>query len=182
MPGFADEEGLLITGMALPAVAAALLLAGCAKPRIEFRGFTELSSCRQTIDAELAGGSVFEDVYDSEDPESTDVITELSGEIFETEVQIAIACSPRNELSYVNYIALAEEPAETGQVYARFAAELAALFGAPTEVNGLTDRRMHFLCDEPSPVLVEEYLVEDEVHEVYLAFIPGNAGCLPERR
>lgn len=168
--------------LVLPAVAAALLATACAEPGIEFRGFTELSSCRQTIDAELANGAVFEDVYDAEDPESTDVITELSGEIFETEVQIAIACSPRNELRYVHYISLAEEPVETGQVYARFAAGLDALFGTPTEVNGPTDRRVYFLCDEPSPVLVEEYLIEEEVHEVYLAFIPGNAGCLRERR
>ena len=71
--------------LAIPVIA----LTGCAEPQLEFRGYSDLSSCTEIIDAELAGGAVFQGGYPSEDLENPGYVTELLGSIFEERVRIA---------------------------------------------------------------------------------------------
>jgi hypothetical protein len=168
----------------------AFVLAGCEEPRFEFRGYSDRSNCRKVIDAELDSGSILSEIYDSPDPESTDVITELMAEIHDREVAIEVACRPQGQVSWVHYVALAQDPVVTGEIYARYAAELQTLLGTPTGQVTEDSRSLHYLCREDAPIVLEEYRLEPEVfadgslgaerHEVYLAVIPAKAACLTE--
>ena len=163
-----------------------LALQGCAEPSFEFRGYSDLSSCSDAIGAELANGGRLIGGFASEDVEHPGLVTELDGEIFDENVRIDIYCDLRGFLSSIHYYSQASEPEETGAVFRRFAAELEALFGPPTQIATDQGRSLRFLCHNPSPVLIDEWRLapEDEtepvVHEVYLAVLPPAAKCLDE--
>jgi hypothetical protein len=168
----------------------AVLVCACDEPRFEFRGYSDISNCRQVIDAELANGSFLMDIFDAPDPESTDVITELMTEIYGREIAIEVACQPQGEVSWVHYVATEQEPRETDEIYERYGTELESLLGAPTEHATGDSRSLHFLCSKEAPIVLEEYRREPELladgttgaerHEVYLAVIPSNSGCIAE--
>jgi hypothetical protein len=163
-------------------------LHGCAKPKFEFRGYSDLSSCTEIIDAELAAGASFQGGYPSEDIENPGYITELSGSIFAERVQIEILCGPAGFVESIHYISQTTEPAETGAIWARFSSELEALFGPPTEIFSENGRTRRYLCHRPAPVFVDEWRLdleegeeeEDEKHEIYLAVQPRAVECLDE--
>lgn len=168
----------------------AVLVCACEQPRFEFRGYSDVSNCRQIIDAELANGSFLTDIFDAPDPESTDVITELVTEIYGREIAIEIACQPQGEVSWVHYVATEQEPRATDEIYARYGTELENLLGPPTEHSTADSRSLHYLCSEEAPIVLEEYRLEPEVladgatgaerHEIYLAVIPSNSHCIAE--
>lgn len=168
----------------------ALLLAlqACSEPVFEFRGYTDLSSCTEIIDAELANGARYDGVFGSEDPENPAQTVELSGMLFSERVNIDVTCTS-GRIDSIQYVSPARDPIETGAVFARFAAELEALFGAPTVITSEEARSLRYLCHTPSPVLLEEWVIETEggpgeavdettEHEVYLAVVPEAAACL----
>lgn len=163
----------------LAAIFALVWLSGCEEPVFEFRGYNDLSNCRQVIDAEIANGAEFVDVYDSFDPQSPNVITELEGDAFETNVQIAVACHPRGSVSYIQYMSYEELPEETELEYIRFSIGLEQLLGEPWEYTTNDSRSRLFLCDRDPPVYLEEYRVEEELHEVYFTVVPSAAVCIP---
>jgi hypothetical protein len=160
-------------------------LQGCAKPQFEFRGYSDLSSCTEIIDAELANGSAFRGGYPSEDIENPGYITELSGTIFSERVRIEILCSPSGFIDSIHYIAETTEPIETGAIWAQFSAELATLFGTPTEIFADNGRTRRYLCHRPSPVFLDEWRLEPdaddedppEEHEIYLSVSPRAIEC-----
>jgi hypothetical protein len=160
-------------------------LQGCAKPQFEFRGYSDLSSCTEIIDAELANGAAFRGGYPSEDIENPGYITELSGTIFSERVRIEILCSPSGFIDSIHYIAETTEPIETGAIWARFSAELATLFGTPTEIFADNGRTRRYLCHRPSPVFLDEWRLEPdaddedppEEHEIYLSVSPRAIEC-----
>lgn len=156
----------------------AVYLTGCEQPVFEFRGYNDLSNCRQVIDAELANGAEFIDAYDSLDPQSPNVITELAGDAFERNVQIAVACHPRGSVSYVQYMSLEEDPEETSLEYVRFAIGLEQTLGEPWEYSTDNSRSRLFVCDRDPPVYLEEYRLEEELHEVYFTVVPKAASCI----
>jgi hypothetical protein len=139
-----------------------LALVACAKPRVEFRGYSDLSGCTEVIDTELANGASFLGGFDSEDPENPGYITELSGEIFDERVRIEIHCDVRGFLSSVHYISAATDPEDTGALFFRFAGELEALFGEPTLIETDISRSLRFVCHSPSPVILDEWRLEAE--------------------
>jgi hypothetical protein len=166
-------------------IALPVALQGCAKPQFEFRGYSDLSSCTEIIDAELANGSAFRGGYPSEDIENPGYITELSGTIFSERVRIEILCSPSGFIDSIHYIAETTEPIETGAIWARFSAELATLFGTPTEIFADNGRTRRYLCHRPSPVFLDEWRLEPdaddedppEEHEIYLSVSPRAIEC-----
>ena len=168
--------------LAIPVIA----LTGCAEPRLEFRGYSDLSSCTEIIDAELAGGAVFQGGYPSEDPENPGYVTELLGSIFEERVRIEILCDVRGLISSIHYVSLASDPEDTGEVFFRFADELTSRFGEPTQIVSDDGHSLRFLCHNPAPILLDEWRLEpatddeEAVHEVYLAVMPEALECLSE--
>ncbi|MGD8341620.1 MAG: hypothetical protein PVH89_12610, partial [Gammaproteobacteria bacterium] len=163
-----------------------LALAGCAEPQLEFRGYSELSSCAEIIDAELAADSVFQGGFASEDVENPGYVAELYGTIFDERVRIEIQCDVRGFISSIHYISLASDPEDTGEVFFRFADELAGRFGEPTQIVTDDGHSLRFLCHNPTPILLEEWRLEPEsddeepLHEVYLAVVPPAAECLED--
>ncbi len=163
-----------------------VLLHGCTEPQLEFRGYSDLSSCTEIIDAELANGGVFQGGYASDDPENPGYITELLGTIFDERVRIDIHCDVRGFISSIHYLSLASDPMDTSEVFFRFADELASAFGEPTQIVTDEGHSLRFLCHNPAPVLLEEWRLEQEtedeepMHEVYLAVLPGAVECLSE--
>ena len=161
-----------------------IALQGCAEPQLEFRGYSDLSSCTEIIDAELANGSVFQGGYESDDPENPGYITELLGTIYDERVRIEIDCDIRGFISSIHYLSLASDPEDTSEVFFRFADELLARFGEPTQIVTDSGHSLRFLCHNPAPVLLEEWRLEQEaeneepLHEVYLALRPGAVECL----
>jgi len=159
-------------------------LAGCTESRFEFRGWSDLSSCREVIDTELANGAEFESAYDSTDPESPGHITELDGRLFDIPVRIDISCTTRGRIAAVQYIARVSQPEDTAQALELIATELAPLFGDPWVSTTPDSRTLSYGCEEPAPVRLEEWRVtagedDDEVeHELYLAVVPGLMSCL----
>ena len=186
----------------IPALACLALLGACAEPRIEFRGYSDLSSCNEIIDAELANGAGFEGVFASEDLEDAGFVTELSGEIFGERVQIEVFCDARGFPGSVHYLSGRSDPRETGEVFHHFTEELEALFGEPTFIVTDDGRSLRFLCHSPSPVILDEWRLpealdvdeteqpaadvsavdEEPPHEVYLAIVPSAAECLDAER
>ena len=181
----ARRAGTMLLGTSVTCLA----LTGCAEPRFEFRGYSDLSSCPEIIDAELANGATFQGGYASEDVENPGYITELEGEIFEQRVRIDILCNPQGFIGSIHYISPVTDPRETGPIFRRFAAGLETLFGPPTEVTGEDSRSLRFLCHSPAPLLVDEWRVaggeeadedEETIHEVYVAVMPRVAECLDD--
>lgn len=169
-------------------IALPIALQGCAKPKFEFRGYSNLSSCTEIIDSELANGATFQGGYTSEDVENPGYVTELTGTIFSENVRIDILCSPDGFIDSIHYIADTIEPTETGAIWARFSEELATLFGAPTEIFADNGRTRRYLCHRPAPVFLDEWRLEPdadepdaaEQHEIYLAVSPRETDCLDE--
>lgn len=161
-----------------PALGCLIGLVACSESRFEFRGYTELSSCRQVIDAELANGAEFEDAYDSTDPELPGHITELDGRLFDLPVRIDVTCSPRGKVTSVQYVALARDPDETATAFGLVAAELSQLFGEPRFTTTADSRTLSYGCEDPAPVRLEEWILTEVEHEVYLAVVPGLMSCL----
>lgn len=170
-------------------LAPALLLAvtACAEPRFAFRGYTDLSSCRQVIDTELANGAEFATAYDSTDPEAPGHVTELTGSLFDLPVRIDINCTTQNRVASIQYIVAASHPDDTGAAFALLAGELQPLFGEPAMSSTADSRTLSFGCIDPSPVRLEEWIVTDHdegdsvgeaEHEVYLAIVPDLMSCL----
>ena len=166
----------------------ALALQACAEPKFEFRGYTDLSSCTEIIDAELANGSTFQSGYTSAELDSLGYVTELAGEIFSEPVRIDVTCSATGYIDSIHYVSTESDPSETGRIFVRFATELQALFGEPTEL--VTDQvlSLRYLCSSPAPFLLDEWKLEldenedenDVEHEVYLAVTPLAAECLED--
>jgi len=161
-----------------------IALGGCAKPKFEFRGYSDLSSCSEIIDAELAGGANFDGGYESSDLEDPGYITALRGRIFEEPVRIEVKCDFRGFISSIHYISEASDPEATRAVFLRFAAELVSEYGEPTQIVTDEGLSLRFLCHNPSPILLEEWRLmpenedDEPMHEVYLAVIPLAADCL----
>lgn len=160
------------------AAAATAWLTACMEPAFEFRGYTELSSCRQVIDAELAQGASFEDAYDSFLRTEPELVTELAGQVFGQSVVIEIACNTRGSLKRIYYVADTRDPAETGAAYIRFAGELEALFGAPAETHSEGSRSLSYVCGQSSPVVLEEHELSESEHELYVGVVPALVSCL----
>lgn len=170
-------------------IALLLALQACSKPVFEFRGYTDLSSCTEVVDAELANGARYDGVFGSEDEANPAQTVELSGMLFSERVDIDVTCTS-GRIDSIQYVSPASDPIETGAIFARFAAELEALFGAPTVITSENARSLRYLCQTPSPVLLEEWVLEPEGgpdeaaadetiwHEVYLAVVPQAAACL----
>lgn len=163
-----------------------LALSGCAEPKLEFRGYTDLSGCTDVIDAELANGSSYEGVFDAEDPENPAQTIELSGTIFDEPVRIDVTCTA-GRIDSIHYLSRASDPLDTGAVFARFMTGLDAMFGQPDVVASDNARSLRYLCRNPSPVLLEEWRLEPDEgeqtgdeepdHEVYIAVVPSAAEC-----
>jgi hypothetical protein len=164
-------------------------LSGCAKPQFEFRGYSNLSSCTEIIDSELAGGAAFRGGYASEDVENPGYITELSGDIFSENVRTEILCRPSGFIDSIHYIAETTEPVETGAVWARWSTERATLFGPPTEIFADNGRTRRYRCHSPSPAILDEWRLEPEAddedapeqHEIYLSVSPRAIDCRDAR-
>jgi hypothetical protein len=167
----------------------ALALSGCAEPKFEFRGYTDLSGCTDVVDAELASGSSYVGVYNADDPQDLAQTIELSGTIFSEPVRINVSCT-RGRVDSIQYVAQESDPKKTGPVFAAFAAGLDGLFGEPTVLVSDNSRSLRYLCDTRPPVLLEEWRLEpvdpdeddEPVHEVYLAVVPAAAECLTRER
>ena len=161
-------------------------LQGCAEPRLEFRGYSDLSSCAEIIDAELANGSTFLGGHQSEDLENPGYVTELAGSIFDERVRIDVECDVRGLISSIHYFSAKTDPTATGEVFFRFADELVRLFGEPTQIVTDTGHSLRFLCHNPAPILLDEWRIEGDneddepLHEVYIAVVPLAVDCLDE--
>lgn len=160
-----------------PLFGALVLLAACSQPNFEFRGYTDISDCRNVIDAELALGAAFEDVYDDPESDGADFITELTGTVYDQEVTISIVCNERGSVRRVFYVAQTQEPQETASAYLRFAEELQAEFGVPKETLQEGSRTLSYLCPADAPVLLEEYMLSEDEHELYFAVVPSAIFC-----
>ena len=166
------------------------MLSACAKPNFEFRAYTDLSTCTDVIDAELAGGARYNGVYASEDPADPAQTVELSGTLFSQSVDIEVICTA-GRVDTITYLSAASDPIETGAIFASFADELEALFGAPTVIVSEQTRSLRYLCHSHSPVLLEEWRLgpnqeadEAEIveHEVYVSVVPSAAACIDTGR
>ena len=167
----------------------AILLSGCAEPKIEFRGYSDLSSCAEIIDAEMANGARFEGGFGSEDIERPGFITELTGSIFDEPVDIEVFCNERGLIDSVHYFSRRSDAVDTGAVFRRFEDGLTAIFGEPLFVPSENGRSLRYLCNSQAPVLVDEWrlartedLADDEEppHEVYIGVMPRETDCLDE--
>ncbi|HUF74534.1 MAG TPA: hypothetical protein VMR74_16755 [Gammaproteobacteria bacterium] len=168
-------------------IAALPALNACSEPAFEFRGYSDRSNCTGIIDAELANGARYDGVFASEDPENPAQTVELSATLFSENVRINVTCTA-GRVDSIQYVSQASDPVETGAIFAKFAAELEALFGEPTAIASDRARSLRYFCHSPAPVLLEEWRLlaegdeegEDEVveHEVYVAVVPGAAECL----
>ena len=165
-----------------------IALPGCAKPQFEFRGYSNLSSCTEIIDAELVNGSSFQGGYESDDVENPGYVTELYGTIFSERVRIEVLCNPSGLIESIQYVAETTEPIETGAIWERLSAELGMLFGTPTEIFSDNGRTRRYVCHRPSPIFLDEWRLEpdadeedpEEEHEIYLSVSPRATECLDE--
>ncbi len=156
---------------------AALLLAACAEPQFGFRGYTELSDCRNVIDAELETGAGFQDAVDEELPSGDGVVTELSGGLYSVPVSIFISCYDNGDVSSVDYIAEAADGATSAAIYDRLSQELGAIFPTPRESSTLESRSLTYHCGDPATVILREALHGDMDYEVSLLVVPLPGEC-----
>lgn len=156
---------------------ACVLLQACTEPVFEYRGYTDLSDCRHVIDAEMARGAIFEDAYDSLERSEPELVTELHGQIYDENVIIEVACNSSGDVNRIFYVVSSMEPEQTGDAFIRFANALELEFGVPeiTVVEG--SRTLEYLCPGNAPVVLEEYVVSEEEHELYLGVVPSLAIC-----
>jgi hypothetical protein len=147
------------------------------EPVFEFRGYTDLSDCRNVIDAELALGATLEDVFDVIDSEQGEFVTELAGQISGHAVEISIYCTERGKVRRVFYLAETRDPEQTAPAYLQLAGELQSLYGTPVETLEPDSRNLQFICPESAPILLEEYRLSDTEHELYLSVVPSAANC-----
>lgn len=156
---------------------AVLLLFACAEPQFGFRGYTELSNCRNVIDAELATGAAFRDVLDEELPNGDGVVTELGGELYGVPVSIFVSCYDNGDVSAVDYIAEASDGATSAAFYDRLSQELSAIFPAPKESSTQESRSRTYHCGDPATVILREALHGDMDYEVSLLVVPRPGEC-----
>jgi hypothetical protein len=164
-----------------------LLLAACERPIFGFRGYTNLSTCQEVINAELRNGSDFEGSYSSDDLEDRGMRSELVGTLFAEPVGIDIGCDDQGGIRRVTYRPAATDPDETAELMSRFATELAAIYGPPVVRYSDINRTITFLCPAPAPIRLEEWILTDESdaaaepeHSVDLVVVPSAASCLTE--
>jgi hypothetical protein len=163
-----------------------IALPGCAKPQFEFRGYSDLSSCTEIIDTELANGASFLGGYESDSIENPGYVTELNGTVFSESVRIEVLCNPSGYIDSIQYIAETTEPVETGAIWARFSEQLGMLFGEPAEIYSDDGRTRRYVCRRPSPIFLDEWRLEPDVdeedpeeeHEIYLSVLPRATECL----
>jgi hypothetical protein len=156
---------------------AALLLAACAEPQFGFRGYTELSDCRNVSDAELATGASFRDVVDEDLPNGEGFVTELRGNLYSVPVSIFISCYDNNDVSSVDYIAEASDGATSAAMYDRLSQELGAIFPTPRESSTLESRSRTYHCGDPATVILREAIHGDMDYEVSLLVVPRPGEC-----
>lgn len=159
------------------ATVAAILLGACAEPHFGFRGYTELSDCRNVIDAELATGAGFQDAVDEDLPNGEGVVTELRGGLFDVPVSIFVSCYDNSDVSSVDYIAEAADGATSAAFYDALARELDAIFPTPTQSSTLDSRSRTYHCGDPATVILREALHGDMDYEVSLLVVPLPGEC-----
>ena len=164
------------------AVIATVTASSCSDPKLVFRGYSDRSSCEDVINAELANGAEFEGAFDSDQIERPGQIAELSGELFSEPVRIDVHCTRAGLVNDVRYVSPEWEPTATGPIFRAWAAELEAVLGPASERLTENMRGLYFLCDEPSPIALEEWklseLEGEEENEVYLTVVPWDVECL----
>lgn len=154
-----------------------VLLSGCAEPQFGFRGYTDVSDCRNVIDAELAGGSEFEDFIDADLARGEGVATQLRGELFSVPVRIFVSCYSSGAVDGVDYIAEAADLDTSGAFFAKMAVELDAIFGEPQQIFAAESRSRVYLCGDPATVVLREARHGDMDFEVSLLVIPRFVEC-----
>jgi hypothetical protein len=157
---------------------AVFLLTACAEPQFGFRGYTELSDCKNVIDAEFATGASFREVIDDDDlPKGEGVITELRGELYSVPVGIFISCYDNGDVGAVDYIAEAADGATSAFFFDRLAQELGAIFPTPKPSSTLESRTLTYHCGDPATVILREALHGDMDYEVSLLIEPRPGEC-----
>jgi hypothetical protein len=155
-----------------------LLLNGCAEPSFSFRGYTELSDCRNVLDAELAGGARFQDAVDTDMPLGEGVVTHLASDLFTVPVRIFVSCYRNGAVGAVDYIAETSVPEESGAWFTHISQELDAIFGSPPRESGTAESRsLIYHCGDPVSVVLREARHGEMDFEVSLLVMPGSAEC-----
>lgn len=154
-----------------------LLINGCAEPQFGFRGYTDLSNCRNVIDAELAGGSKFEEFIDADLARGDGVATQLRGELFSVPVNIFVSCYGSGGVDGVDYIAETVDFDTSGSYFAKMANELDAIFGEPQQIFAAESRTRIYLCGDPATVVLREAMHGEMDFEVSLLVVPRFVEC-----
>jgi len=154
------------------------LLNGCAEPSLSFRGYTELSDCRNVIDAELATGASFRDVVDDNDlPKGEGVVTELGGELFTVPVRIFVTCYDTGNVGAVDYIAESTDPETSAAFFMHLSQEIDAIFGEPQLRTTAESRSRVYHCGDPATVILREAQHGEMDFEVSLLVAPRPGSC-----
>jgi hypothetical protein len=155
-----------------------LLLAGCAEPAFNFRGYTELSDCRAVLDAELAAGGRFQEAVDTETALGEGVVTQLAGELFTVPTQIFVSCYRNGAVSSIEYLSEVDVSEQSAAWFDHMARELDAIFGfEPQQIDTGESRSRVYNCGDPVSVVLREARHGDMDFEVSLAVTPGSATC-----
>ena len=153
------------------------LLSGCTQPSFSFRGYTELSECRSVIDAELAGGSRFQEAVDTEMPLGEGFVTELEGELYSVPVSIFVSCYTNGTVSAIEYISEVTDPDVSAANFASIAQGLDSIFGDPVELSSAESRSRTYHCGDPATVNLREARHGEMDFEVSLLVMPLPVTC-----
>lgn len=155
----------------------ALLLSACAEPQFSFRGYTELSDCKNVLDAELDGGAVFEDVIQTEMPRGDGVATQLRGKLFSADVKIFVSCYDGGDVGAVDYIQEFTDSTASAVSFGRLTEELNAIFGMPQESGSENSHVRTYHCGAPATVILREARHGEMDFEVSLLVMPNPPPC-----
>jgi len=154
-----------------------LALGACSEPSFYFRGYSNHSGCGGVIDAELANGAIFEDAYDDLLSEGTGLVTELTGEIFETPVRIDVGCYRDSIVGFVSYVSLQENADASDEIHERFSQVLDDAFGVAEERSTADGRSKIYYCTEDAKVVLAEAVLAETEYEVSLVVVPYPRDC-----
>jgi hypothetical protein len=154
-----------------------LLFEACAKPAFSFRGYTELSNCRNVIDAEISAGASFFDAFDTDLDRGEGVVTRLHSTLFATPVGIFVTCYRSGEVGAIDYIFEVTDPEASAALFIDSARELDAMFGEPQQKETAESRARVYHCGDPATVELREAIHGDMEFEVSLTIVPRATGC-----
>lgn len=154
-----------------------VLLSACGKPTFEFRGYSDISSCTDVVDAEVSLGAQVIGTNKADYEESL-TLTEMKVEIQGASAIAYVECDQFLKFRSIQYFVKPEIPLKLPELYDRLHTEMSRSFGIPRSTSGeRIDRQSSFRCGENGVVWMSEN-IDDE----WLGYSNVELGICPACR